>query len=245
MKDVSTLGSILGIWAHPDDEAWSMSGLARHAICNGQKVYIVTATRGEKGNVDGHDNTEGMNLAIVREQEMRDSLDCIGDIAHQWLEYHDGELKQADSNMLVSDLQDAIARYKPDSIITFEPNGITGHDDHRAISLATKQAVSRSQYKPQLYYAVETREHYDKIGRTLDEKFNIYFNTDMPTLIAEGDATILMRLNSDELERKMRCLAAHRSQMSHILSDSEVADMIRTLASTEAFIRAEEFDKNE
>jgi LmbE family N-acetylglucosaminyl deacetylase len=36
--DVKELGSILGVWAHPDDEAYLTGGLMAAAIANGQPV---------------------------------------------------------------------------------------------------------------------------------------------------------------------------------------------------------------
>ena len=46
--DVAELGTILGIWAHPDDEAYLSGGLMALARDNGQRVVCVTATRGER-----------------------------------------------------------------------------------------------------------------------------------------------------------------------------------------------------
>ncbi len=48
-SDVAQLGTILGIWAHPDDETWSSAGLMAMAADNGQRVVCVTATYGENG----------------------------------------------------------------------------------------------------------------------------------------------------------------------------------------------------
>ena len=44
MKD---LGTILGVWAHPDDEGYLSAGIMAQAMRNGQRVVCVTATRGE------------------------------------------------------------------------------------------------------------------------------------------------------------------------------------------------------
>lgn len=45
------LGTILGVWAHPDDETYLMAGLAARAVRSGSRVVIVTATRGEGGPI--------------------------------------------------------------------------------------------------------------------------------------------------------------------------------------------------
>jgi LmbE family N-acetylglucosaminyl deacetylase len=46
---ISALGTIMGIWVHPDDEAYLSGGLMALARANGQRVVCVTATRGELG----------------------------------------------------------------------------------------------------------------------------------------------------------------------------------------------------
>ena len=50
--DVAALGTILGVWSHPDDEAYLSGGLMALARDNGQRVVCVTATRGERGTPD-------------------------------------------------------------------------------------------------------------------------------------------------------------------------------------------------
>ena len=48
------LGTILGVWAHPDDETYLCAGLMASAARAGSRVVCVTATRGELGTGD-HD----------------------------------------------------------------------------------------------------------------------------------------------------------------------------------------------
>ena len=50
--EVAGLGTILGIWAHPDDEAYLSGGLMAIARQAGCRVVCVTATRGELGTGD-------------------------------------------------------------------------------------------------------------------------------------------------------------------------------------------------
>ena len=50
---VADLGTVLGIWAHPDDEAYLSGGLMSIAARDhGNRVACVTATRGELGTAD-------------------------------------------------------------------------------------------------------------------------------------------------------------------------------------------------
>lgn len=42
---VANLGTILGVWAHPDDETYLSAGLMASAVRSGCRVVCVTATR--------------------------------------------------------------------------------------------------------------------------------------------------------------------------------------------------------
>lgn len=44
--------TLLGIWAHPDDEAYCSSGLMAQVREGGGRVVVVTASRGEHGTAD-------------------------------------------------------------------------------------------------------------------------------------------------------------------------------------------------
>src|SRR5436190_24163369 len=83
------IGSILGIWGHPDDEAWLAAGLMMRAVDAGHRVVCVTATRGEAGFPDDDPRTFDERTA-VREAELRASLDIMGVTEHRWLDYGDG-----------------------------------------------------------------------------------------------------------------------------------------------------------
>src|SRR6478609_2030889 len=46
------LGTLLGVWAHPDDEAYMTAGLMSMARSAGHRVVVATATKGEAGTDD-------------------------------------------------------------------------------------------------------------------------------------------------------------------------------------------------
>jgi LmbE family N-acetylglucosaminyl deacetylase len=43
---------LLGVWAHPDDEAYLSAGLMARVVEAGGQVTVLTATRGEQGTSD-------------------------------------------------------------------------------------------------------------------------------------------------------------------------------------------------
>ncbi|MBI3648374.1 MAG: PIG-L family deacetylase [Actinobacteria bacterium] len=75
------LGTVLGVWAHPDDETYLSAGLFAHAADHGSRVVDVTATRGEGGSMD-EDRWPPEKMGEVREQELVRSLAMLGVTEH-------------------------------------------------------------------------------------------------------------------------------------------------------------------
>ena len=82
------LGTILGVWAHPDDETYLSAGLMAAAVDAGSRVVCITATRGEGGSMD-EEQWPPESMGQVREQELIRSLAAIGVTEHHWLDLPD------------------------------------------------------------------------------------------------------------------------------------------------------------
>jgi LmbE family N-acetylglucosaminyl deacetylase len=89
MSDIRSLGTILSIWAHPDDEAYLCGGIMAMAAEAGSHVVCVTATRGELGVTDPT-RWPPEQLAAIREAELAESLRILGVTEHRWSDYLDG-----------------------------------------------------------------------------------------------------------------------------------------------------------
>ena len=63
MIDVADLGTILGVWAHPDDDIYLSAGLMAAAVEAGQRVVDVTATRGEGGSMSARTSSSGASTS--------------------------------------------------------------------------------------------------------------------------------------------------------------------------------------
>ena len=141
-EDLKSLGTIMGVWAHPDDDTYSMAGIMA-AVKNGQKVVIVTATRGEAG-VQDETRWPAAQLGEIRCREMTKALSILGVSRHHWLDYPDGGCKDIDQREAISKIAELIQQYKPDSVLTFGPDGMTGHDDHKTISRWASKAIQKA-----------------------------------------------------------------------------------------------------
>lgn len=133
VTDVTGLGTVLGIWAHPDDEAFLAGGLMAAARDAGQRVVCVTATLGEHGTDDPHAWPPD-RLARVRRHELAASLAVLGVDEHHLLGITDGTCAAQPHDALVRHLGRVIDTVVPDTIVTFGPDGLTGHEDHQTVS---------------------------------------------------------------------------------------------------------------
>ncbi len=50
--DIDRLGTVLSVWAHPDDETYLAGGVMASCVAAGQRVVCVSATAGEHGTAD-------------------------------------------------------------------------------------------------------------------------------------------------------------------------------------------------
>ena len=115
MTGMDDLGTILGVWSHPDDEAWLAGGLmAAGGARAGRRVVCVTATRGELGTTDPvRWPLEG--LAEVRTAEMRRCLELLGVTEHLWLDYPDGGCADVPPEEPVGKLVSLMEEIRPDT----------------------------------------------------------------------------------------------------------------------------------
>src|SRR5262245_55330206 len=150
--DVPDLGTILGVWAHPDDEAYLSAGVMAMATRAGSRVVCVTATRGELGSLDV-ERWPLATLAEVRTGEMAASLDVLGVREHHWLDYPDGACAHIPETDAVARLAGIMVDVAPDTVLTFGPDGMTGHLDHQTVCDWTTKAFDQAaQPGARLYY---------------------------------------------------------------------------------------------
>lgn len=212
-QDVAQLGTILGIWAHPDDESFMVGGILSMAADNGQDVICVTTTKGEAG-VQDESKWPAATLGQTREKELESALDILGITNHHLFDYGDGKCADVSDDEILPEIAALIEQYQPDTIITFPPDGMTGHPDHQAVSRWARMAAAQATKVPQVYFAVQTQESYDAFLNVLDEQFNVYFATDNPIFVPEDECDVLVRLEPAVAARKAAALKAQASQFS-------------------------------
>jgi LmbE family N-acetylglucosaminyl deacetylase len=121
---------LLAVFAHPDDESFAVGGTLAKYAAEGVEVVIVSATRGETG-IRGVDASEA---AALREAELRRAAAELGVSRVVFLGYPDGGLADVDPDGVVSRLMALLRELRPQVVITFGPDGISGHPDHVTVS---------------------------------------------------------------------------------------------------------------
>lgn len=111
----------------------------------GVKTTLVCATRGEAGKAGNPPLCTREELGTFREEELREACRVIGIQNLEFLGYRDKELDQADSDEVVGRIIAAFDRHRPQVVITFPPDGLSGHSDHMAISALTTRAFKEAQ----------------------------------------------------------------------------------------------------
>lgn len=233
--DIKKLGTILGVWAHPDDESFCAGGLIAQAVKNGQQVICVTATKGEAG-VQGNKWTES-DLGSVRDKELQAALDILGASQQHWLGYIDGRCKEIDEAEAAQKIAEYIEKYQPDTVITFGTDGMTGHGDHACVSKWASLATVKVSVRPTIYHAANTKHHYEKYMKQMDDKLNIFFNIDQPHLIEPKDCALLFELPVELQEVKVSALATQTSQTEKMMQGFE-REFLKKAFGEEAFVRA-------
>ncbi len=198
--------TVLGIWAHPDDEAYLSAGLMARAVRAGGRVVLRHATRGERGTPDP-DTWPPDRLAMVREREAVASLAELGVTDHGFLGHTDGGCAAVAPAAAVGGLAKLIETVRPDVVVTFGPDGITGHPDHVTVSRWVTAAWCAAGHG-RLLYAVSTRSFARRFA-TAHRRLGL---TSVGATMPDDVVTLAVRLTEEELDRKRAALAAHSSQ---------------------------------
>ena len=135
---------LLGVFAHPDDETFCAGGTFARYAKDGAEIMVVSATRGQAGQIRDARVGTRRTIGAVREAELRLACERLG-VAHTrcW-DYLDGCLAEADFTDLVGQVVQLIRGFKPEVVVSFGPDGAYGHPDHVAISAATTAACQQA-----------------------------------------------------------------------------------------------------
>jgi len=227
------LGTTVAVWAHPDDETYLSGGLSAALRDLGQRVVWVTATRGEAGVPDASPAGR-RELGQLRTRELEDAMAVLGVAEHHWLDYEDGGCDAVDPALAEARLAQILTDIGPDTVLTFGPDGVTGHRDHRAVGSWVDRAVAGLSSSPLLLHAVTTPADRE-VDPALDNDFDVFF-LGGPRVCTPEEVDVRLELGGAQLERKVRALLSQRSQTGGLV-DAVGLDRFRAWVAAETFAR--------
>ncbi len=135
--------TILGVFAHPDDETMGPGATFAKYARAGHRVLFVTATEGGAGRLHSaraETPDDRARLKSVRRAETLAAAAILGIEHLGFLGFEDRALRHTDVLVVEETIGAILRRTRPDVVVTFHGSGISYHPDHRVITLATMGA---------------------------------------------------------------------------------------------------------
>lgn len=232
------------VFAHPDDDTYAVGGsLALHAG-DDVEVTVVLATSGDSGRIADPSLATRATLGRVREAEDVASWRALGlqpDV--RFLRHADGRLAEVPRGELVGEILGAIGASPPDVVVTFGPDGITGHADHVTIGEAATEAFHAARgpgddaaSRTLLYTAIPVSA-LARLNEGLRERGLEPIDSTQPFMprgVPDEEVGVLVDC-SEAFERKLEALRCHRTQAE---MEDVPFDLWPGLLGTEAFVVA-------
>jgi len=226
------MGTLLLVHAHPDDEAIATGGVMMKARADGHRVVLVTATRGEVGEIHNMDEASSRpRLGEIREKELETAARILGVNRGEFLDYRDsGMAGTADNenpssfhmaplNEAAGKLMTILHEEKPDVVVTYGEEGSYGHPDHVKAHYVTVAALdqmlraSDSWSPKKLYFPAIPQSLLDGFQEMMPEEFRQQVESSTIQIIGTPDELVTTRIDvSDYVARKRDAFRAHVSQ---------------------------------
>jgi N-acetyl-1-D-myo-inositol-2-amino-2-deoxy-alpha-D-glucopyranoside deacetylase len=243
------MGTLLLVHAHPDDEAISTGGVMMKAAADGHRVVLVTATRGEAGEIHNMDEAASRpRLGEIRTGELENASRILGVSRGEFLGYRDSGMvgtpenddprsfHQAPIDEAARKLAAIIREERPDVVVTYAEDGVYGHPDHIKAHFVTNAALdqllraSESWTPKKLYYTAIPRSMMQAFMDQMPEEARQQQNSAM-RIEGTPDELVTTRVDvTPYTSRKRQAFAAHVSQNDPNSWFATMADQIYELA---------------
>jgi LmbE family N-acetylglucosaminyl deacetylase len=252
--------TLMAVHAHPDDEASSTGGVLAKYSAQGVRTVVVTCTNGEFGDApgkvkpgqDGHDEQA---VAQLRLSELRESCKILGVTDLELLGYHDSGMLEWDyrnrpdafcnipQELVAARITALIERYRPQIVISYDPQSAYQHPDHVHAAKSAAAAVASSGLPAKFYQTAMRRSDWRKVMEALraaGEDVGDFgeVTPEMDREMAEEERRITTTIDiRDVLRVKQRALFAHSSQISDSWFSKIPPDVAEGAFGHESFIR--------
>jgi LmbE family N-acetylglucosaminyl deacetylase len=215
---------ILATFAHPDDESYGPGGTLAQATRSGHIVSLLTLTHGESGSLGISKDLSTAELANLRRQELKCAAKKLG---VQHLQIHslpDKQLSAMPEQKGIDIIEQKIKRFKPDIIITYHENTISGHPDHLAVTNWTLNAVKSLKNPPRLFF----------FGLDQEQTSMVTFRRLIPIRSSE----VTHRINvKPYIEDKIAAIQCHKTQNAAWHQFEKMKTNFKTFAKWEVFVQ--------
>jgi LmbE family N-acetylglucosaminyl deacetylase len=204
--------TVVAAFAHPDDER-VIGPLLSRLSREGWDTHLVIATDGSKGVTPHGGIPAGPALAEARAKESQCAADRLGVKHLHLLGLEDGGLASfATLGRLRTEMANLLGRVRPAVVITFGPEGGTGHPDHRLVGNVTSQVVQTDS----LHRSI------DLLYATLpSERLNAGpQSTPRVNGVAESLLTVRVPFEERDLAAGRESFACHRTQYTPVQMDA-------------------------
>ncbi len=244
------MATVVFFHAHPDDEAIATGGTMAQLSDAGDRVVVVTATRGELGELPEDGLATGESLADRRMAELAEAGRILGVHRQVVLGYLDSGMAGASTNtaagcFATADVGEAAARLgavleeeSADVLVTYDEHGGYGHPDHIQVH-RVGMAAARLAGTPVVYLATMNRDRLVSLTRQAEEAGTPVPDTDARDEMGEPQSRLTTEVDvTGAIERKRASMRAHASQItesSFFLAMPD--DLFSTVWGREWFIR--------
>lgn len=162
------MSTVVFLHAHPDDEVTTTGGTMARLAAEGHRVVLLTATRGELGEVPDGLLLAGETLADRRVNELAASCRALGVARQEFLGFHDSGMAGEPSNdregaFALADVDEAAVMVadilrdeRADVLVAYDEHGGYGHPDHIMVHRVGLRAAELAE-TPRVFMATMDR----------------------------------------------------------------------------------------
>ena len=225
------MSTLLLVHAHPDDEAISTGGVMMKAHDEGHRVVLVTATRGEVGEISNMDEaTSRPRLAEIRTEELRRAGEILGVNRQEFLGYRDSGMRETADNDNPASFHSAplaeaaerlakiLREERPEVVVTYDPTGSYFHPDHvkaHHVTSAALDLLKAEGWEPRkLYWNAIPRSYVEAMAARMAEAGRPSPFTQIPGMgVPDERLTTIVDVGA-YVDRKRDAFRVHLSQNS-------------------------------
>jgi LmbE family N-acetylglucosaminyl deacetylase/uncharacterized protein (DUF302 family) len=185
---------VLAVVAHPADASFGIGAVLSELVIRDARVALICFTHGEPSNVRGRPGAR----PAMRSQELQAATAELRLSRVDLHRYPGGRLDAVSLDELAGHVLRVIREEQPTHLLVFDPDGVTGHPDHRRATQAAL-AAARATGLPVLAWVLPSA-----VARRLNTEFGTSFTGRAP---AELDITLTV-----SRQRQWRAISRHRSQ---------------------------------